>query len=183
MTEEYDEQGNRLPHHKIRTNGPLQRPEFGTRPKNAEGNQRSPRYAQYIKMLPPMREFPGQWAKVAVFKIGSEALHAPITTKEETLRLVRVEKRYVKLMLRTEFPLEHWEVSSRKTLDTWGDRELWMRYIGIWTAEERDAHRAKAHHEMLWRIKLGQEKEANRQAAARAQVISMQRQRGQRQQG
>jgi hypothetical protein len=182
LTDCYDEDGNKIPHRarsKI-----LDRPEFGQPPPHLHRKVEVPvmekRYRHHLDVL---REHPGQPAKVYVLKIGSKGVGQWAMTRRKSSVRINYEKTNLQLFLRRYHPLERWKVMVRTTPDTWGDRELWLRYDGTWTEEERAADEQERRQRQKWREDLLVQARAQREAKAKAQIIQMQSQRGKRRQG
>lgn len=161
--------------HRI-SSGMLGAPEFGEITDLYAFKRQDVKGDKYRPLLAVIREHEGRWAKVAVFRIGSK--EGPAMTKERSMTLARNEKSYLVAFVRNEFPLERWKVSQRTTPDTWGDREVWVRYDGTWTEEERatDERTRKAQHK--WRTDLATRAKQEKQAKAKAEILEMQSRRG-----
>jgi hypothetical protein len=121
----------------------------------------------YAKLLDSVREFPGQWAKIAVFR----------GVKAKTKTAVNTARSSVVHYLQTKHRLEHWEVATRNVPDTWSDKALWVRYIGPWTEAERAEFVAKNRMTMDARRELGKHRRAQRQAD---QILADQREQNRR---
>lgn len=103
----------------------LSTPKFGEPPPPAP--QVRKRVFRYSTMLEKVREYPGQWAQVAVFDEGPPSRTAA--------RIQSVSGEFLRY-LRKYFPLEVWDISHRTIADTWNKRELWVRYHGTITHEQ-----------------------------------------------
>lgn len=133
--------------------GALERPEFGE-PGQAHYYRRKPVPFPYGKLLDTVRAHPGQFAKIAVFNT--------VSRKHRQYQVVYARDK-VKKWLEKNHPFEDWKLLVRTTPDTWGDKELWVCFVGIFdTAEEAMLARKKRKEE--WR-----------EARARGQVRQLDR--------
>ena len=112
--------------------GKLEKPEFGVLPVRASGNY-VPRPFDYEDLLDMVRERPGEDAKIAVFKQRGTDV-----SRKQTLRAVQSARSQVWIWLLRNKPYEAWSVGTRTTPETWGDRELWVTYLGEMDQEELD---------------------------------------------
>lgn len=110
---------------RIRGREQLQYPKFGDPPPRSRPQPRA--VFRYAEMLHKIREYPGQWAQIAVFEQGP-----PSKTKSRLQSVTGEVHRYLK----RSFPLEVWEISQRSIAGSWNKRELWVRYIGVITVEQ-----------------------------------------------
>lgn len=104
----------------------IERPIFGVPPEQEHLLKPVVRF-EFEDLLDMVRERPGEWAKIAVYK-GSN--------RKKILNEARASRARVWRFLQTQCPLEEWKVSVRPTPDTWCDRELWCKYVGTMTPEE-----------------------------------------------
>ena len=105
----------------------LNKPDFGIVPARYTGNYKEMRPFEYEEILEMVRERPGEDAKIAVFTDGG---------RKATLAQCHAARARVWRWLLDNRPLEDWKVMTRLTPGTWGDRELWVTYLGLMTPEE-----------------------------------------------
>jgi hypothetical protein len=106
--------------------GALERPVFASLPQ-ASGFRRKTTPFPYGRLLDIVREHPGQWALIAKFTKGP---------KKVTWNQVRYNQQKIKDWLERTHPLEEWKTATRTTADTWGDRELWVCFVGHYDSME-----------------------------------------------
>ena len=177
MSENYDADGNKIPHRPRW--GTLDDPEFGALPKVSGGDHaklKSKYRSNYTRHLKVLRDHPGQWAKV--FEVKISRTDGAIITRKVSLRKVTTEKYGLIRYLRTDFPLEHWSIAVRTTPGSWGDREMWVRYEGTWTEEEREAAAQKRRQQQVWRRQVSTRRKQAKEAAAKATIRDMSIKRG-----
>lgn len=142
----------------------LQTPVFGERPPPGPTLGQNGRVFRYASLLHKVREYPGQWAKIAVFEDGSP--------KKTATRLTGVRTQISSYLLRS-FPLEVWDQSSRRDVTHWSRRELWVRYNGVITPEEA-AQLREARREVFQRGQInGEKKRAARETAQRIKSLAV----------
>lgn len=121
--------------------GPLDRPVFGTPPPVLTPQRRMGQAKRYWKILDMVKEHPGQWQKIAHFNKGGK--EGVVHTCRA--HLVQLRKHFIQ-----DVGLEDWEAISAKTPDTWADREIWVIYRGMFaTEEERDRTMAERKSQLV----------------------------------
>jgi len=119
--------------------GALERPVFAPLPQQTGFKRRTTPFP-YARLLDIVKEHPGQWAIIARFTKGP---------KKVTWNQVRYNHQKIKDWLERHRPLEEWKLATRTTADTWGDRELWVCYVGSYESEE-DATAARKARRKEW---------------------------------
>jgi hypothetical protein len=129
-----------------------------------------PRPFQWIRHVELGRLNEGQWMLVSqVLKGGCK----------ERLRRIVSDRQAIHKWLEAHHPLERWQMRTYTVAGTWCDRELYLRYLGEWTPEEKAADVARLKEECRVRMEKGRirkaaeaekAREKARQEQAQAQV-------------
>lgn len=139
-------------------------PKFGERPDSPPPT--SKRIFRYSALLHKVREYPGQWALIAVFDEGSP---------KHTASRINVVSGELLRYLRRDFPLEVWDVSRRTIAEHWSRREIWVCYHGEVTPEQAAEMRA-ARAETFKRGRInGAEKRAAQETLRRIRALAVNR--------
>jgi hypothetical protein len=108
---------------------------------------------RYANILKQVRDYPGNWACIAIFQKGS-----PRTTQKQVTYAIVSIKRH----LTRYYPLEDWEAVRRTPTDTYSRRELWVRFNGLLSPEEMAERRAAKRAEWDEKRAKGQLTRANK---------------------
>ena len=150
--------------------GALTRPVFSDIPPPHIGGRRKKKPFPYGRLLDIVREHPGQPAIIARFTKGP---------RKTTWNQARYQKDRTRKWLDENCPLEEWRLSIRTTMDTWGDRELWVMYVGPWSTEEMELDRKRRKEAQEINFGLSERRKAERAAKDRmAEIQSANRQSG-----
>lgn len=77
---------------------------------------------------PATQEYDGGWALVAEVKKGG-----PLNRQ----RSIERDKNYLKLYVNKYWPLEWWQTRILTVPETWCDKQLYIRFLGMLTPEEK----------------------------------------------
>ena len=143
--------------------GMLDRPEFGPIPPKQPGKPF--RVSPWMTVLSVVREHPNQAARIAIYEKGPP---------EETSKRVSAAMTQIYRYLQMHYPLEAWEISTRRVPDTWSRRDIWATYHGELTLEEAQALRrirkSQWDKKMTTREERLRIRDAKERMIARAQV-------------
>lgn len=126
---------------------------------------------------PATQQFDGGWMLVAEVKKGG--------CKDREQR-IETDRDTIQIHLNKFFPLEVWELRRVTVAGTWCDRELYMRYLGTQTLEERELkiklrretwelRRAKSAEKKARRAREARQKALEEEAAAQVKIRSRRR--------
>lgn len=160
--------------HRARS-GPVERPVPGVLP-DLTGPKRKEYLNRYASHMEILRQHPGQWFVVAQFKVRADR-RGSIITKKKTGKLAAGEVTYIRRWTE-RLPEEHWELALRVTPDTWGDRDVWLRYVGIWDPDERAAWLRHKAERRQWLIEARKRNAEEAKKRLDAQLAGMKRPRG-----